>query len=57
MILEETYTLSNGINWDQYSQEKGMLVEAYSPVGQGELLKSMERIRDYGEASIFPVYQ
>jgi len=100
----------------QYSQEKGMLVEAYSPVGHGELLKNeklaemakkysvsvpqlcirytlqldllplpktanpdhmkdnaevdfsisetdmellknMERIKDYGEASVFPVYQ
>jgi len=100
----------------QYSQEKGMLVEAYSPFGHGEILKNgeivemakkygvsvprlcirytlqldllplpktanpdhmkdnadvdfvisdtdmerlakMERIKDYGEASIFPVYQ
>jgi len=100
----------------QYSREKGMLVEAYSPVGHGELLKNeelaemakkygvsvprlcirytlqldllplpktanpdhmkdnadvdfviseadmeqlknMERIKDYGEASVFPVYQ
>jgi diketogulonate reductase-like aldo/keto reductase len=100
----------------QYSQDKGMLVEAYSPVGHGELLKNeklsemakkygvslprlciryilqldllplpktanpdhmkdnanvdfviseedmrllnnMERIKDYGEASVFPVYQ
>jgi len=100
----------------QYSQENGILVEAYSPVGHGELLKSeelaemakkysvsvprlcirytlqldllplpktanpdhmkdnadvdfvisekdmerlknMERIKDYGEASVFPVYQ
>jgi len=99
-----------------YSQEKGMLVEAYSPFGHGEILKneeiikvaerynvsvpqlcirytlqlgllplpktanpdhmknnadvnfviseedmerlqSMERIKDYGEASVFPVYQ
>lgn len=99
----------------QYSQEKGMLVEAYSPIGHGELLKNrevaetakkynvsvpqlgiryvlqlgllplpktanpahmktnaevdfeisgedmellknMERIKDYGEASMFPVY-
>ncbi|HPA69689.1 MAG TPA: aldo/keto reductase [Methanoregulaceae archaeon] len=100
----------------QYVQEKGMLVEAYSPVGHGELLKnkelaemaikygvsvprlsirytlqlgllplpktanpdhmkdnadvdfvisdedmdllkSMKRIKDYGEARVFPVYQ
>jgi diketogulonate reductase-like aldo/keto reductase len=100
----------------QYSQDKGILVEAYSPVGHGELLKNeelaemakkygvsvprlsirytlqldllplpktgnpdhmkdnadvdfviskedmellknMERIKDYGEASVFPVYQ
>jgi len=100
----------------QYSQEKGLLVEAYSPVGHGELLKNevladmakkysvsvprlcirftlqldllplpktanpdhmkdnadvdfvisaedmqllknMERIKDYGEASVCPVYQ
>jgi len=100
----------------QYTQEKGMLVEAYSPVGHGELLKNeelaemaqkygvsvprlcirytlqldllplpktanpehmkdnadvdfaisdkdmdrlknMERIKDYGEASAFPVYR
>lgn len=100
----------------QYTQEKGMLVEAYSPFGHGELLKkeelaemakkygvsvtrlcirytlqldllplpktanpdhmkdnadvdfvisekdmallkNMERIKDYGEASVFPVYQ
>jgi diketogulonate reductase-like aldo/keto reductase len=100
----------------RYTQEKGMLVEAYSPVGHGELLKNedlsemakkygvsvprlcirytlqldllplpktanpdhmkdnadvdfaiseedmellkdMERIEDYGEASVFPVYQ
>jgi len=100
----------------QYSHEKGMLVEAYSPFGHGEILKnqeiadvakkygvsvprlcirytlqldllplpktanpdhmkdnadvdfviseedmeqlrSMERIKDYGEASVFPVYQ
>ena len=100
----------------QYSQDKGMLVEAYSPVGHGELLKnkalakmakkygasvprlcirytlqldllplpktanpdhmkdnadinfaiseddmellkSMEQIKDYGEASVFPVYR
>ncbi|BBO74232.1 2,5-diketo-D-gluconic acid reductase [Desulfosarcina widdelii] len=100
----------------QYSQEKGMLVEAYSPFGHGEILKNgeiaemakkygvsvprlcirytlqldllplpktakpdhmkdnadvdfaiseedmerlknMERIEDYGEASVFPVYQ
>ena len=100
----------------QYTQEKGILVEAYSPVGHGELLKNeelaemakkygvsvprlcirytlqldllplpktanpehmkdnadvdfviskkdmellknMERIKDYGEASVFPVYQ
>jgi diketogulonate reductase-like aldo/keto reductase len=26
----------------QYSQEKGMLVEAYSPIGHGELLKNRE---------------
>jgi len=26
----------------QYSQEKGMLVEAYSPIGHGELLKNQE---------------
>lgn len=100
----------------QYSQAKGLLVEAYSPIGHGELLKNenlsemakkygvslprlcirytlqlgllplpktanpdhmkdnadvdfviseddmarlndMERIKDYGEASVFPVYQ
>jgi len=100
----------------QYTQERGILVEAYSPVGHGELLKNeelakiakkygvsvprlcirytlqlgllplpktsnpghmkenadvdfviseedmtllknMERIKDYGEASVFPVYQ
>jgi diketogulonate reductase-like aldo/keto reductase len=100
----------------QYTQVKGILVEAYSPVGHGELLKNkelaemadkygvsvprlcirytlqldllplpktanpnhmkdnadvdfvisekdmallknMERIKDYGEASVFPVYQ
>ncbi|MGD9367312.1 MAG: aldo/keto reductase [Desulfobacteraceae bacterium] len=100
----------------QYTREKGMLVEAYSPVGHGELLKNgglaeiakkygvsvprlcirytlqldllplpktanpdhmkdnadvdfviseedmellknMERIKDYGEASVFPVFQ
>lgn len=100
----------------QYSQEKDILVEAYSPIGHGELLKNeeltnmakkygvsvsrlcirytlqlgllplpktanpehmkdnadvdfviseedmevlknMERIKDYGEASVFPVYQ
>ena len=100
----------------QYSRDKGMLVEAYSPFGHGEILnneniigmakkygvsvprlcirytlqlgllplpktanaehmkdnadvdfviseedmerlKSMERIKDYGEASVFPVYQ
>jgi diketogulonate reductase-like aldo/keto reductase len=100
----------------QYTQEKGILVEAYSPVGHGELLKneeltemakkygvsvprlcirytlqldllplpktanpdhmkdnadvdfvvseedmellkSMGRIKDYGEASVFPVYR
>ena len=100
----------------RYTQEKGILVEAYSPVGHGELLKNeelaemakkygvsvprlcirytlqldllplpktanpdhmkdnadvdfviseedmellknMERIKDYGEASVFPVYQ
>ncbi|MGD9211423.1 MAG: aldo/keto reductase [Desulfobacteraceae bacterium] len=100
----------------QYTQEKGILVEAYSPVGHGELLKNeelaqmakkygvsvprlcirytlqldllplpktanlnhmkdnadvdfiiskedmellknMERIKDYGEASVFPVYK
>ena len=100
----------------QYSKDKGMLVEAYSPVGHGELLKNqelaemakrigvsvprlcirytlqldllplpktanpdhmrdnadvdfviseadmeqlknMEQIKDYGEASVFPVYQ
>jgi diketogulonate reductase-like aldo/keto reductase len=100
----------------QYTQEKGILVEAYSPVGHGELLKNvelsemakkygvsvprlgiryalqldllplpktanpdhmkdnadvdfiiseedmerlkkMERIKDYGEASVFPVFQ
>lgn len=100
----------------QYTQEKGILVEAYSPFGHGELLKNeelaemakkygvsvtrlcirytlqldllplpktanpdhmkdnadvdfvisekdmallknMERIKDYGEASVFPVYQ
>ncbi|GAB6904264.1 Aldo/keto reductase [Desulfosarcina cetonica] len=100
----------------QYSQEKGMLVEAYSPVGHGELLKNeelaemakkygvsvprlcirytlqldllplpktanpdhmkdnadvnfaiseedmellknIERIKDYGESSVFPVYR
>ena len=100
----------------QYTQDKGILVEAYSPVGHGELLKnkelaetaekygvsvprlcirytlqlgllplpktanpdhmkdnadvdfviseedmellkSMKRIKDYGEASVFPVYQ
>ena len=100
----------------QYSQDKGMLVEAYSPIGHGELLKNeklaemakkygvsvprlsirytlqlnllplpktgnpdhmkdnadvdfviseedmellknMEQIKDYGEASVFPVYQ
>jgi diketogulonate reductase-like aldo/keto reductase len=100
----------------QYTKEKGMLVEAYSPFGHGELLKNeelaemakkygvsvprlcirytlqldllplpktanpnhmkdnadvdfviseedmallkkMERIKDYGEASVFPVYQ
>jgi len=100
----------------QYSKDKGMLVEAYSPVGHGELLKNqklaemakkigvsipqlcirytlqldllplpktanpdhmrdnadvdfviseadmeqlknMERIKDYGEASVFPVYK
>ncbi len=100
----------------RYSQEKGMLVEAYSPIGHGELfknsqiyqmaekygvsvpqlcirytlqlgllplpktanpdhmknnadvdfeiskedmsiLKNMEKIEDYGEASMFPVYQ
>ena len=100
----------------QYTQQKGILVEAYSPVGHGELLKNeelaemakkygvsvprlcirytlqldllplpktanpdhmkdnadvdfviseedmellknMERIKDYGEASVFPVYQ
>jgi diketogulonate reductase-like aldo/keto reductase len=26
----------------QYSQEKGMLIEAYSPIGHGELLKNQE---------------
>jgi len=100
----------------QYTQDKGILVEAYSPVGHGELLKdeelaemakkygvsvprlcirytlqldllplpktanpdhmkdnadvdfviseqdmallrNMEQIKDYGEASVFPVYQ
>jgi diketogulonate reductase-like aldo/keto reductase len=100
----------------QYTQDKGILVEAYSPVGHGELLKNaelaemakkygvsvprlcirytlqlgllplpktanpehmkdnadvdfviaeedmellknMERIKDYGDASMFPVYQ
>jgi diketogulonate reductase-like aldo/keto reductase len=38
----------------QYSKDKGLLVEAYFPIGHGELLKNMERIKDYGEASVYP---
>lgn len=32
----------------QYSQEKGMLVEAYSPIGHGELFKNQE-VKDMAE--------
>ena len=39
-----------------YCREQGIQAEAYSPIAHGEALKHTDRIADYGEFNIFPVF-
>ena len=57
MKTTANYHISNTpMDLIKYCQDKGIVMEGYSPAAHGEALKNVEHIKDYGEHGFFPVF-